>query len=251
MTIPDLSNAPPLLKRLIEQEGGIKQAATKLGMHNNYVGKISSGRREMSAPLQEKLAAMFGGKADAPRVVTGADAEPPVFVSPIKPSRKPVDPWDGKKVNIKVPLKEGKFKTLKNVPEPLAKLIMLHGGNRSEAGRSMGYNGAGSIGGVIEGTVKYSPNLHAKVTAALNGEAPPSKDDSGDDFDKYTLGLAICIVQLNKYEGLELVAEVLNGLLVFRKSTKVGYIVIYKLDKTKLQAFKKLGRRDADSIVCP
>jgi len=90
------------------------------------------------------------------------------------------------------------------------------------------------------------------VWSAMHGvTAAPSHSTMGQDYDKYTLGLAICLFSAPAFDRINDIADILNGRLVFKKSTKSGWLVIYKLGKEDLHKFKKLALRDANEIVCP
>lgn len=69
-------------------------------------------------------------------------------------------------------------------------------------------------------------------------------------IDKFRLGIAIVFAKATSFEHLYNLAEALNGICVFKKSTAAGWVAIFKMKRDKLNVFKIAGERDG-TIVCP
>jgi hypothetical protein len=239
-TSTDLSKCPPSLRALIEREGNVKSAAQKLSVSVFMLRDVVSGKREMPGYLDTAITKALG--ADAPP----APAAPKTYAD-----------WDGKRVDAKVRVPGGKFKTIKKVPAPFAKLLDQLDNKKNTAARAAGYSGWGEgFENILKHDDKYRAKLHNAVMAILAGDPLPPRNGNGHDHanepDTYKLGLAIVTTTLTNYDRVEEICSVLNGQRVFRKNTKAGLLVIYKfLQREKTETFKRLAKRDASDIVCP
>lgn len=241
----DLSKAPAHFRKLVEQERTVKAAAEKAGIHPNSFSSMLTGKVTITEESNRKVLAALGPPQDETPMDQASQSERQ------QPALPPLEPWDGKKVSIRMLGKNGKTKTLKNIPEPLAKLIEKNGGSRPRTCQAMGYKSATAINCLLNGEVAFSELYQRKVHAALHGVIPAEKESVAAP-DMFSLGLAIVLLNLSQFERIEAIAEILNGKQLFRKATKVGWIVIYRFqNRSNNEKFKKLALRDAQEIVCP
>lgn len=240
----DYSKAPDHFRKLVEQEGTSKAAAKRAGIHPNTFSSVMTGNKPATAGNDKRVHDALAGKQPEERAV----AQPAQDQQPALP---PMEPWDGKKVSVKMIGKNGEPKTLKGIPEPLAKLIEMNGGSRGRTATAMGYGSSTAIDPLLKGETAFSEHYQLKVHAGLHGVAPQLKQSVAAP-DMFQLGLAIVLLNLSQFERVEEIAEILNGKQLFRKATKVGWIVIYKFTtRTANEKFKRLALRDAQEIVCP
>jgi hypothetical protein len=236
------SECPPLLAEAIRKIGNKEATMRELHVSKGIFYDIMTGKREMPPAWIIKLKATLGQSVIGTQINS---TEPPPLVIP------PFKPWDGKKkVNIKVRIYGGGSKVMKGVPEPLAKLVEKFDGNRSAASHAMGRSG-NYITTFMVDPKKFIERAQLAVHAAMHGAPPLVRNSLSEDFDKYTLGLAIVLIGPTGFDRINDLAEILNGRLVFRKNTKSGWLVIYKFATEDLPKFKKLAMRDANEIVCP
>jgi hypothetical protein len=234
---------PALIGQLLRAVRTRTAAAKILGTSDTTLRAVIDGSKEM--PVQWIVRA----KAELGMPVIGdAESEPQAAPSPAGP---PFVPWNGKKVTVKIPGRNGgKPRFHKGVPEPLAKLIEKYGGNISQAAAACGHT-SGAINPIFQDSKKFKEPWQRKVFNALNGI--PQQERMSEDFDKYTLGLAIVMIggSAQNFDRINDIADILNGRLVFRKNTKTGWLIIYRIATEDLPRFKKLAIRDANEIVCP
>lgn len=243
LIIPD--SAPPLLAELVRFTGSKARATKALGTSDGSFYAVLSGRREMPPEWIIKAKVAMGQSLIAETVREPSQgvstAQMPEFV-----------PWDGKSKGTVKTRAHGKAKprVIKNVPQPLVDLFNKHEGNVSGAARAIGMTG-GALFLWMDGTRPFKEENQRKVHAAMHG-MPASNDISlGEQFDKYTLGLAIILLKGANFDRIADIADILNGRMVFRKNTTTGWILIYKMATEDLPKFKKLALRDASEIVCP
>lgn len=234
---------PPILKALIEQEGGYAQAAKKIGTYKDAIRKTATGTKEMTEALKEKILAAL-----PPQPSSAPFGAPKVAVE-----RKEYPPWDGKTRAAKAHGVGGKSLTLKKIPVPMADLLDKHHGNRAHACRAAGYSSSTPYVTVQEKLSTYTPKMHSRFMAALAGEAPPSEAMATHALDKYITNLAVCMLNLADYEAVEEIAEIFNGELVCRMPLSGSlWMAIFRMsNREKLEKFKRVARRDAKEIVCP
>lgn len=165
-------------------------------------------------------------------------------------------PWNGKKVPAKVlPKGGGAAVTIKNVPEPIAKLLAKFGGSRLKAAQAMGYSTASGLSEMITGDKKFNEKYQNAVHAAMHGVSPRAVEAAaqGVDEDEYTLGIAIVFMPAASFDRInEIATGILGAKLSFKKNTKQGWLMIYKFPvRDKMRQFKFLAGKDANQIVCP
>lgn len=238
LTVPD--TCPPLLANLIRAKGTKSAAIKALGTHDSTFYAVLGGRTmpvEWIARIKDQLGQPAIG---APRGVE-APAAPPI---------PPFVPWDGKTVGVFHVKAHGKRKarTIKNVPQPMLDFLGKYD-TMSSASRVIGLSG-GSLLPWIEGGRKFTEERQRRIHAATHGAQQALVDDAAD-FDKCTLGQAIVLLGAPSYDRIQDLAEVMNGRLLFKMNTGVGWLVIYKMAADDLPRFKRLAMRDAKRIVCP
>lgn len=242
LIIPD--KCPPLLADLIRLKGSKAQAWRVLGTSEGTFYKIITGRGEMPPEWIVRAKAALG----VPVIGAPVEHSP----EPNAPQAPPFVPWDGKAKGTFQTRAHGKSKarTIKNVPQPLLDLMAKYNGVVQRASAAVGTTG-NTLFKWIEGEIQFDETRQRKVHAATHG-MPASNDFSlGEQFDKYTLGLAICLLKGGNFDRIADIADILNGRLVFRKNTSGGWLLVYKMATEDLLKFKKLALRDANEIVCP
>lgn len=234
------AGCPPILAALIRQEGGVKQAATKAGVNKGTLFAALQAKRPLSDLVKSKIEAALKPSREEAAQIT--------------PDIPPFVPWSGKKVSAKVIGKGGggKVETLKNVPEPIALLIAKFGSSRAKASAAMGFSGAGWLKSILDGERDFNEKMQVKVHAALH-DLKIVSDDLGDQYDKYALKIAVCLLSSSEFARVdEIATDIFKGELVFKKSTGAGWIAIYKMtDRAELEKFKRVVKRDCKEIVCP
>lgn len=232
---------PPLLAELIRLKGTKKAAIELLGTSDGTFYAVLSGAREMSPEWIFKIKAALGQP-----LLGDQDGEPPA------PPIPPFVPWDGTIVTYTMKPKAGVKKgRMVKAPSPLAKLLEKYEGNVSQAARSMGHTSGAIHAILLDPKKKYTEQWQRKVHNALHGAAPQMMQSMGENFDKFTLGIAIVMMGAGSFDRIQEIADILNGHLVFKKNTKGGWLMIYKMGVVDLQKFKRLAMRDANEIVCP
>lgn len=240
LTIP--ATCPPLLADLMRHLGTKRATIELLGVGNGYFYRVMGGTQKMPAEWIIKAKAALGQPViGIPHEEPPPDHQIPDFV-----------PWDGKLVTVMVRGVPGtKPKPLKGVPEPLAKLIDKLNGSRTGAANAMGRTAGYLSPFLTDPKNKFGEKAQRAVHQALHDVPPQDKHSMGEDYDKYSLGLAIVMTSATSFDRIQELAEVLNGRLVFRKNTKTGWLILYKMAIDDLPRFKRLALRDANEIVCP
>lgn len=233
-TVPD--TCPPLLANLIKHMGNKALAIKALGTSDSAFYATLKGRPMPPAWIPRAKAAMGLNAISADVVPPAPVPQIPEFV-----------PWDGKLASVTLNPRPGqkKGRAIK-LPGPLAQLIERHH-NISQAAQSMGY-ASGSLTAVLADPKKFTDAWQRRVHAALHGI---QLRGPSEDFDKYTLGLAIVQMAAGNFDRIADIAEILNGRLVFKRNTSSGWLMIYKMTNDDLRKFKRLAGRDAKEIVCP
>lgn len=241
LTIHD--KCPPILADLIRFKGSKARAWPVIGSSEGTFYKVISGRGEMPAAWEIKAKAAMGRSviAEAPAPATPAGPPIPEFV-----------PWDGKsKGTLEIQgFGQNKGRKVKGVPQPLLDLVAKNGGIVANASRALGMSST-SLQNWFKPAFTFTELKQRKVHAAIHGQIPPSGPSMGEEFDKYTLGIAICMLKGASFDHIAGLAEVLMAQMVFRKNTAKGWIIIYRMADEDLPKFKRLALRDAEEIVCP
>jgi len=235
-------NCPPILAELIRFCGNKKAATKALQCSESLFYKVTKGEKPMPPAWEPRAQAAMG------KPVEGASyqAEAP----PAGPTIPPFVPWDGKDMRtILAGARPGQKPRKYKLPTPLADLLERHKGNITAMAVSMGLN-AGSLSGVINGQTGFSALNQRRVHAALHGSEPIARP-SIEDFDKYTLNMAICILKASNFDRVNDIADILNGRTIFKMNTKDGWLVIYRIGADDLLKFKRLASRDCVKIACP
>lgn len=249
LTIPE--TCPPLLADLIRFKGTKAQAIKALRTHDSTFYAVLGGKQMPPEWIVRAKVAM-----GLPVIGTGAaEAQGEAHTQHEAPAPQipPFVPWEKttKSVNLRPKAGQKKGRVLK-LPLPLALLIEKHGGVISRAAHSMG-NTSGALTLMLKDHSKFNETWQHKVHNALHGLPPAfaERGQMGEDYDKYSLGLAIITMSANSYDRVQDIAEILSGRLVFKQNTTGGWLIIYKMAIDDLPKFKRLARRDVKSIVCP
>lgn len=233
---------PPLLAELIRFCGSKAKAARTLGTSEGTLYGVISGKPMPSAWVVR-------AKAQLGQPVIGAPS--PANAPEGDEQTAPFVLWDGKsKGNFKTRA-HGKSpsRTIKNVPQPILDLLAKHGGVVQRASSAAGITG-NTIFKWMEG-MAFTEDRQRVIHNAMHGKPTGMTNTMGEDYDKYTLGIAICMLKGSSFDRINDIADILNGKLIFRKNTKEGWIIMYKLAIDDLAKFKKLAMRDANEIICP
>lgn len=245
----DLAKCPSVLKQLVEREGNFVRAAEKAGLSKYTLREIGNGSRAMTKEVEAKVTAALENKPN------GKHQEPPPMNTQAAQSYegpKSYPEWDGKRRNAKTFSAGGSETITKNLPGPLADLFDKIGGRKVNVARAVGYSGWSAVEPYIANDKKYRTRLHAKVMAALAGDLPLAPPEPTQEPDTYKLDLAIVILSLSEYERVDEMANILGGTRLFRKSTKAGWLLLFKFPtREKTEQFKRLAKRDTHEIVCP
>lgn len=244
-TIP--ANCPPMLAELIQKMGAKKPVIRLLGTSDGTFYPVLSGAVQMPPAWIVKIKAALGQSLFPTSEDMGGEEHPQEQDAPQVPQ---FVPWDGKRVTAMVNSHPGKpQRAIKNVPEPLAKLLDKHGGSISAAARAMGYS-SGGLAPTIEGKAEFTDKRQRKAHDALYGAAPAFSAQN-EEPDKFTLGQAIVLTKAVGFDRVQEIADILSGRLIFKMNTSAGWLLIYKMGIDDLPKFKKIAMRDAQRIVCP
>lgn len=245
--LPD--QCPPLLAELIRHKGSKAAAQLFFECGNGALYKVMRKQKPMPAEWIVKAKAALGHSIIGPVSAAIDEAVPPAAL-PVAP---PFVPWDGKAVGIMAIAGKGgkKGRTVKNVPQPLIDFVQnVAGGSITTAVKMLG-SSFGTLIAMIEKPKMFTPKWQERIHLAKHGIATGGSSMS-EDFDKYTLGLAIVMINgSTNFDRVQEIADILNGRLVFRKNTKGGWLIIYRMATEDLPRFKKLALRDANEVVCP
>lgn len=242
ITIPE--TCPPVLAELIRFKGSKASAIRSLGTSDGPFYLVLGGKRDIPPAWIIRAKTAMGQSVIEP---TGTAPE----LEASAPQAPPFVPWDRKtKITVSLFPKPGhkKGRSIK-VPEPLGRLINMHE-NMNQVAMSMGHT-PGALTAMLENHDKFSDKWQRKVHRALHGLPPENAPSMGEEFDKYSLGIAICMVKGANFARISEIAEILMAKMVFRKNTKGGWIIIYRMADEDLPKFKRLALRDAEEIVCP
>lgn len=247
MTIPE--TCPPLLQQLLEKMGSKAKTRRVLKCGEMALNNAMAGSIDMPPDWIVKAKVELGQPVigtSGPQEEVEGEGPPP---GPVIPE---FVPWDGKETGTVVIMRGGeKTRSIKNVPQPIVDLIAKAGGTVSQAAALCGRTAGWLLPALEDPKKKFKEPMQRLVHGALNGAAPMGKHSLGEDYDKYSLGLAICMLPAIAFDRVQDIADILNGRLVFRKSTKGGWLIIYRMGTEDLPRFKKLALRDANEIVCP
>lgn len=245
LTVPD--KCPPILAELIRFKGTKAAAWKELGTSEGTFYKVINGGEMPAAWIVRAKTAM--GQS-----VIGAPAAAPIAPAAPAPDIPEFVPWDGKTKGVVITKAWGKAaaRKIKNVPQPLVDLVAKADGIVSAAAKMLGMTG-GALFTWLEGVREFTLERQKRVHAALHGLPPMggSSNSMGEEFDRYTLGIAICMMKGAAFDRIAEIAEILMAKMVFRKNTKGGWIIIYRMADEDLPKFKRLAQRDAEEIVCP
>lgn len=242
LEIPD--TCPPLLADLLRETQSKQRARQILSCGEKLLKNVIEGA-EMPKSWEIKIKAHLGQPV-LPGVAAAASQEAPQDGAPV------FVPWDGKtKGTVEIAAwGKAKGRKIKNVPQPIVDLVNKYG-KVSQAAAAMGMTG-GALMNWMDLQRPFDLVRQKKVHAAMHGmPGGGGVGELGESFDKYSLGLAICLLKGHTYDRIAEVADILNGTMVFRKNTNSGWIIIYKMHVDDLPRFKKLAMRDASEIVCP
>lgn len=238
---------PPALAELINFKGSKLQAAKALGSSEGTLYSVMNGKRDMPPVWITRAKTAMG------QSVIEAPHEPIAIAIPATPQLPEFVPWNKKTKSVIKTKAWGKNKgrTIKNVPKPMADLVEKYDGIINKAAQALGMTG-GAFLGWVEGKREFTLERQQRIHAALHGLVPVSTTNSmGEQFDKYDLGIAICMMKGTNFDRIADIAEILNAKMVFRKNTPKGWIIIYRMADEDLPKFKRLALRDAEEIVCP
>lgn len=230
---------PPLLADLLRKLGSKTQAKGFLKVGDIMLNKMMNGKAEIPPAMLIKIKADLGVSLISAPEQAAPVPDGPAFV-----------PWDGKtKATLQLSASgKNPSRKIKNVPQPIIDLA-TRAGSLTGAAKMIG-SAIGTVIGLAEGKIAFSDKYQRKVHAAMHGLNPPATS-MGEEFDKYSLGIAICLIKGANFDRIADVAEILMAKVVFRKSTGAGWIIIYRMADEDLPKFKKLALRDAQEIVCP
>jgi hypothetical protein len=218
---------PPELKALIEKLGTKVNALRAIGVSKEVFTRVVNGGEKMPSDWLEKIERAMKGEQAGPQFV----------------------PWDGTKRTVSIPARTGrKGKSFKNVPSPLAELLEKHDGNISAAGRAAATT-SNTILAMVQGDTEFNEKRQRMIFEGLHGVPATVSEDGGPD--RYSLQMAIVQVASKNYDRVYDVAELLNGRMIFRTSTPVGWLVIFRIKGDDARKFKKLVARDCSRVVCP
>lgn len=242
LVIPN--RCPPLLAQIVKKHGSKVATRNLLGIGQTTFNHMIDGKVPVPAATIIKI------KADLGHSVIGAPLEPEAPKSTV-PAAPEFVPWDGKeKITVSLKPKAGQKTGRKvSVPKPLGLLIQKFP-NLSAVAQSMGHT-SGALTGMLDDPTRFNDKWQRKVHAALHGLTPTSGTSMGEEYDKYALDIAICFVRGANIDRIADIAEILFAKMVFRKSTKEGWLLIYSMATEDLRKFKRLALRDASEIVCP
>lgn len=240
-------SCPPNLRELLRAvDWSYEQAANLTGLSQSYVANLARGQKGQRHAGPVALAKIDAGlrQVQGGVSVPAAAAQAPEF-----------EPWDNKVRSVVVPKGKNpkiKKRTIKNVPSMLADLVEKFDVNFAAAGRAAGVVGSTVQLWTEEGAKMFNEKRQRIIWAALHGTPPTGLNGTGDEPDRYTLGLAVVQLQAKNFDRINDVAELLNGRLVFKLNTGVGWLLVYRMKgEDDLKKFKRIAVRDSGKIVCP
>lgn len=245
------ASCPPLIADLIKHVGSRYQARRALSCSEATLKKIIEGKAELTPIWIERAKAALARAATlAPEGPAHLRAAMNAHPFAPKPDLPEFAPWDRKTFGEIAILRGGKkVRTQKKVPMPIVALFNKMG-SMADAGRAIGYS-PGWLQNFIDNKREMNLKLQNKIHAAMHGQVPSSGEGVGEQFDEYRLDMAIVLTKAQNYDRIADMAEILNGKLLFKKSTTAGWIFIYSIKGDDARRFKKLAMRDAQEIVCP
>lgn len=240
-TLPE--TYPPLLAELIAHCGSKAKTARTLGTSEGSLYGVIDGKPMPAAWVVRAKAQLGHPVIGAAPAADDSDEPATPFVL-----------WDGKAKGTFKTRAHGKSKgrTIKNVPQPIIDLLNKHDGIIQRASTAAGITG-NTMFKWMEG-LAFTEDRQRVIYNAMHGKPTGMAgmtNTMGEDFDKYSMGIAICMLKGSAFDHVNSIAEILNGRLIFRKNTKEGWIIMYKLAIDDLAKFKKLAMRDANEIICP
>lgn len=235
------STCPPLLASLIRFKGTRIGAIKALKCSGATFNAILNGAAMTPVHIANAKAAMGRPLIDepAPEATVPAAPPPPEFVL-----------WDGKSKGTYQVQAHGKSKArkIKNVPQPILDLVAKTG-TLTGVANAIG-SAIGTVTSLMEGRVPFSEKYQRKVYAATNGLN--TTPEAASDYDTYKLDLAIVILKGSQsFDRVNEIAEVLHGMLAWKKNTRDGWLLIYSMRAENAARFKRIAARDASEIACP
>lgn len=194
------------------------------------------------------------GKKDVPPHVLEAmkeyQSKKDGSAAPAAPKAAEFVPWDGTKKSYTIP-KRGKTKKARKVSAPsmIVDLIEMTGGV-TQAARAMGQAPA-TLQVVIDGKYPFDEKRQRRVFAALHGSPPTGLNGSGDEPDQYLLNEAFVQLKAANFDRVNDVAELLNGRIIFKTNTPVGWLLVYRMKGEDAMKFKRIVARDCIKVTCP
>lgn len=239
-TLPE--TCPPLLADLISFTGSKLKTAKALGTSEGTLYAVIGGKPMPPVWITRAKAAMG-------RSVIGSTQEP---IAPETPQIPEFVLWDGKSKGVLDVQPRGKAKgrKIRGVPQPIIDLVAKFEGNSAAASRAMGMAPTSLLNWFIDGFT-FTELKQRRVHAAMHGVPLSGANSMGEHYDKYELGLAICMMKGANFERIAEIADILNAKIIFKKNTVKGWIIIYRMADEDLPKFKRLALRDAEEIVCP
>lgn len=229
MKPPDLSKCPPLLKKIIEQNGNsLTLAAKVMDSSPSYVGKVARGELPFGEEFKRRAEAALAGSAP--------------------------DNTDKKKGGMRTP------RPLSAYPPLLAKLIEKHGGPTTKgavvaAARALGYETPYWINRIANKDIPFDDAAQKRVQDALDGKPPNGKaaiaPEALADLDRGELGIAIVLCSSAKIEALYDATTAMGGKWLFKKKMGTSWLAICRIDEDKMHIYKNLMRMVATEVITP
>lgn len=136
-----------------------------------------------------------------------------------------------------------KLKAYKNAPTEITQLLKKFKGNRSKAGRAIGFRDSGIINLLGHRKREMTDDIKARIASALKGEAVGPVEEEVRKKKRHGVALMIVTAKAALFERIYNFGETFDGSWKFKRAVGKDWVGIIAMSEENADDFAPIARR--------